>query len=411
MYYEREINLDYIIEYFEGGLEMLYKLKGIEQANEMAIPFENFVDDISLKNNQGDENDMSKKYEIKEGTFFKRADGRWEGRLTLEGKQISVCCCKDKDKAYSKLKASIKKKNNGQLKRQHSSKSKYTLYSWLKDWSEIYKKPTQKEKTYKELLSNIRNHIKTNIEDTRLDKISTIEIQKCLNKLQTERLKESIYIIFNACFKKAVQLKYIKENYCDAIEKPKPKRNNGEALTVEREKRFIIEANKSEYGNIFIYYLLTGSRLSEALLARWSDIDFENKIFTIRGTKNESSKVRKIPLFDKLEELLKNIRKNQKKPTEKIFNISLSTIKREFKKIQDNLDFKINIHMLRHTFATRCMESDIPLTVVKKWLGHSRITTTEKIYTHVMTDFEREQGNKFATNFATNFDGKNKKDT
>lgn len=40
-------------------------------------------------------------------------------------------------------------------------------------------------------------------------------------------------------------------------------------------------------------------------------------------------------------------------------------------------------HALRHTFATRCIEADIPAIVLKKWLGHTNIHITLDTYADV----------------------------
>lgn len=45
-----------------------------------------------------------------------------------------------------------------------------------------------------------------------------------------------------------------------------------------------------------------------------------------------------------------------------------------------------SFHSVRHTYATRMFELDIPVKTVQVLLGHSEIATTMDIYTHVMTD-------------------------
>lgn len=51
---------------------------------------------------------------------------------------------------------------------------------------------------------------------------------------------------------------------------------------------------------------------------------------------------------------------------------------------------EFNLHMLRHTFATRCIESGMPAKVLQKLLGHADIETTLNIYCDVFEEYEGE---------------------
>ena len=54
-------------------------------------------------------------------------------------------------------------------------------------------------------------------------------------------------------------------------------------------------------------------------------------------------------------------------------------------------------HTLRHTFATRCFENEMKPKVVQKLMGHSNITVTLNIYTHVLENKMDEEIKKFGT--------------
>ena len=55
----------------------------------------------------------------------------------------------------------------------------------------------------------------------------------------------------------------------------------------------------------------------------------------------------------------------------------------------------VNIHMLRHTFATRCLEADVSITVLQKLLGHSNIQTTINIYGDVYDYYRQKEIRKY----------------
>ena len=51
--------------------------------------------------------------------------------------------------------------------------------------------------------------------------------------------------------------------------------------------------------------------------------------------------------------------------------------------------------MLRHTYATRCIESGMNATVLSKLLGHADIETTLNTYTSVFNRFKENEIQKY----------------
>lgn len=77
--------------------------------------------------------------------------------------------------------------------------------------------------------------------------------------------------------------------------------------------------------------------------------------------------------------------------------ISTNLVNGEFKKlmnkyrIQDlSLKGDVTLHSLRHTYATRCIESGMPPKVLQKLLGHKDITITLDTYSDVFENFQTE---------------------
>ena len=75
-----------------------------------------------------------------------------------------------------------------------------------------------------------------------------------------------------------------------------------------------------------------------------------------------------------------------------------SYIKRICKKYRIDKGWDVNFHMLRHTFATRCIESGMSAKVLQKKLGHKKIDTTLDTYTSVFAQFENQQDDLY-TNY------------
>ena len=274
------------------------------------------------------------------------------------------------------------------------SKSAYMFFDWLDVWFKEFKAPTLKDGGY-DLIRTINKHVKAHIADAPLGMIDGVMIQKALNNIESSRMKQITYGIYKQCFEQAEKLEYIAVNPMRKLKRPKHSYEQGRALTLDEQKLFLYESKKSYLKYLFRFYLLTGCRKSEALGLRWEDIT-DTQLF-IRGTKTDNA-LRHLPLFDKLNKLLGNIPKTSKY----VFAYGSDAVQYEFNKVRNRLPFKdFTLHDLRHTFATRCIESGVDMLTVQKWLGHADYATTANIYSHVTTEFEKEQIQLFNKNAIT----------
>ena len=68
-------------------------------------------------------------------------------------------------------------------------------------------------------------------------------------------------------------------------------------------------------------------------------------------------------------------------------NIDARNLLRSYKRVltRANIPYR-KFHALRHTYATKLFERNVPLKTVQLLLGHADISTTADIYTHVMPD-------------------------
>ncbi len=63
---------------------------------------------------------------------------------------------------------------------------------------------------------------------------------------------------------------------------------------------------------------------------------------------------------------------------------------KKYNVLDPNITGVVSLHSLRHTYATRCIESGMPVKVLQKRLGHANIETTLNTYCDVFSDYENK---------------------
>lgn len=220
-----------------------------------------------------------------------------------------------------------------------------------------------------------------------------------------ELAKENDVLRYNPC-KKSVK---------SDMGKPSEKK---EALTIEVQKRFLEGAIGQSYENQYRFLLQTGLRTGELVGLKWEHVDFENRVLSIEqsmeyrykvgewriGEPKSKSGYRKIPLTEEAIRILKaqkvknkEIREIPEEWSEYIFlsrkgePVKNSTYDTALFKICDKVGIKrFSMHVLRHTFATRCIEAGMKPKTLQKILGHSSIQITMDLYVHV-TEEEKQK--------------------
>lgn len=205
-----------------------------------------------------------------------------------------------------------------------------------------------------------------------------------------------------------------KKNYCvyapiDVIFPTDRERQELEVLSIANQKKIMrFVENNFTFRNLGIFICLsTGIRIGEICALTWDDIDTENGVIHIRktiqriyirengikkmelliDTPKTATSMRDIPMIKDLYEILKPLKKvvnndyfvltNEATPTEP------RTYRNYYKKLLDKLGIPpIKFHGLRHSFATRCIESKCDYKTVSVILGHSNISTTLNLYVH-----------------------------
>ena len=219
--------------------------------------------------------------------------------------------------------------------------------------------------------------------------------------------------------KYAVKMDLIPYNPADKVERPKKQKYIADYYRLE-ELEQLFEATKDHpYSLLIQITAFYGLRRSEALGLRWDAIDFERNTITIRHivtnakidgkyeivredrAKTKSS-LRSLPLVGNIREKLLALKEQQKENKRicgncynreydgyvfvdvmgNIFNPR--NLSSNFSKLLELKGLRhIRFHDLRHSCASLLLANDVPMKQIQEWLGHSDISTTANIYSHL----------------------------
>ncbi|MBR6148685.1 MAG: tyrosine-type recombinase/integrase [Lachnospiraceae bacterium] len=301
--------------------------------------------------------------------------------------------------------------------------------AWYEYWIDI-KRKTVRPNTVRNYEERYERNIKGVIGNKLLTEVKPVHCQEIFNKMADEGYRSStVYqtriALFNM-FEFAKDNDVIISNPC----KKSLKSNIGkqpvkkEALTIEVQKIFLEAVIGYSYENQYRFILQTGIRTGELIGLRWSDIDFENRTMKIErtmeyrysvgewrsGPPKSKSGIRTIPLTDEAIRILKDQRSKNKSlkliPIEWSDTVFLcrdgtpvknSTYDTGLFKYCDRAGIpRFSMHVLRHTFATRCIEAGMKPKTLQKILGHSNINITMNLYVHITEDEKQKEINLVA---------------
>jgi integrase len=166
-------------------------------------------------------------------------------------------------------------------------------------------------------------------------------------------------------------------------------RKRGRILTRDEELRLLAACDnryRKHLRPILICALDTGMRRGEIFGLRWSDLDFEERVLTIRAFNTKTMKERQVSLTTRLAIELDKLWEGSPKVKDQLVFGFTNNVKKSFTSVRREAGLPdIRFHDLRHTAATRLVAAHLPLPEVGRVLGHTQANTT---YRYVNANIE-----------------------
>ncbi len=355
-----------------------------------------------------------------------RKDGRYSAKFkSKSGKRV--------EKYFDKLQEARKWLSGAKYEDEHGNignATDMTVNTWFNYWSTEIKAKTVRWSTLQSYKDRYNKNIEEIIGNMVISDVKPMHCQHILNVMDNNgyagssmaRTKATLSAMFSDAYENCLISAH---PVTKSVKCPKKPRKSTKVLTLDEQEKFLAAAKESINYNHFLFILQTGARSSEVRGLKWSDIDFRNHIIHIRrnvthdsnsnkfitGELKTNSGKRDIPMTQTVHDLLMVMKRQQEGKKQKVISFEFADhifLNRNGKLLPNsNYDRcleklcvkagieKISMHTLRHTFATRCIESGMKPKTLQKILGHANISMTMDLYVHVTEDEKEKEMKKF----------------
>ena len=357
--------------------------------------------------------------------YFRTSDEKWVGSITLENRKRKVFYGKTRKEVQEKLKVALRDQQQGTL----ITAPKQTLAQFLFEWLENSQKQSVRPRTYERYEELVRLHIVPALGRHDLQKLSAQHLQAFYAKKAEEGLSATTINHFHNVLHKAldtaVKWNLVTRNVCDLVSPPRRKQFEVHPLTLEQVQKLLSTIEGHYMEALFKLALATGLRRGELMGLKWQDINFDTGVLQVRRIlsrgptkmpgkgyveaepKTQKSR-RSIVIAPFALEALQQHRVGQLEAKviagsawqehDYVFCTSIGTHLNPTRDMLAQLKVllkkaglpDIRFHDLRHSAATLLLSVGVHPKVVQEILGHSQISITMDVYSHVLPGMQQD---------------------
>ncbi|MET7732939.1 site-specific integrase [Streptomyces sp. NPDC005402] len=353
------------------------------------------------------------------GTITKRKDGRYQcavyvlqpdgtrARKFAYGKTWQECDTKRREL--------LAKVDQGVPVPTRSAK----LSDWLPYWLDNIVKPRRKLSTYDKYETHVRLYLVPMLGSKRLESPGVADVRRFPTQLEnrtTAATAKESHRVLRTALSAACREELIARNVAGLVEPPRASSRELSPWTLDETLDFLAASRKDPLYAAFV--LAMGLRRGELVGLRWTDVDLDKRVLYVRqqtqrrrgvlyddDTKNRRNRALPLPAmciaplrWHRMRQMTAKQRAGESWDdggyvfaTRNGRPVEPRNVYRSFTRVAQSAGLRvIRLHDARHGCATLLTAAGVAPRVVMEILGHSQISITMDVYTHVVQDTQRE---------------------
>ncbi len=358
-----------------------------------------------------------------EGSIHQRKDGRWCASIGVGMGKRKHFLGRTRGEVSKQLHAALDEQAKGTL----VTGPRQAVRQFFKQWLDAVR-PSLRPRTFVRYEQFVRLHVVPDLGSLSLTKLGPQHLQR----LYTSRLDAGLspttvnhlHALIHKALSNAVRWGLVNRNVADLVDPLRNRHFEIATLSGEQARAFLDAAAGSRLEALFVLAVTTGMRQGELLGLRWRDVDLDAGMLQVRGSmqatpdglrimepKTPGSR-RQVALSKQPIGALRRHRVAQAEERLRIGAawddgdlvfcsatgrpITASGLRRSYEPLLKRAGLpRMRFHDLRHTSATLLLGRGVHPKVVSEMLGHTRISTTLDLYSHVSMTMQQQAAEAF----------------